>query len=103
MTTTSAIVRWEPPTKLPAYNTLTYNLAYAAVVDDNGNLGEEVQVSVEDLHFELTGLQMASKYAFKIQVFALKFVGYIRNTPGTRVLILLNIFILFKIGWQTQN
>jgi len=68
VTTTSAIVRWEPPTKLPAYNTLTYNLAYAAVVDDNGNLGEEVQVSVEDLHFELTGLQMASKYAFKIQV-----------------------------------
>eukprot|EP00092_Neocalanus_flemingeri_P019418 GFUD01021033.1.p1 GENE.GFUD01021033.1~~GFUD01021033.1.p1 ORF type:complete len:1054 (-),score=234.72 GFUD01021033.1:7-3144(-) len=67
VTSTSAIVRWEPPTKLPEYDTLTYNLVYAAV-DGDGNLGEEVLVSVGDTHFELTGLPMATMYAFKVQV-----------------------------------
>jgi hypothetical protein len=65
VTTSSATLRWEPPTKLPDYDTLNYKLVYWQADSE----GEEVEVSVEDVHYELTGLIMATTYVAKVKVF----------------------------------
>eukprot|EP00090_Calanus_glacialis_P025283 TRINITY_DN39463_c0_g1_i1.p1 TRINITY_DN39463_c0_g1~~TRINITY_DN39463_c0_g1_i1.p1 ORF type:complete len:776 (-),score=173.20 TRINITY_DN39463_c0_g1_i1:38-2143(-) len=65
VTTSSAMLRWEPPKKLPEYDTLTYKLVYWQA----GSEGEAVEVSdLEDVHFELTDLTLDTMYVAKVKV-----------------------------------
>eukprot|EP00091_Calanus_sinicus_P010798 TRINITY_DN2483_c0_g1_i1.p1 TRINITY_DN2483_c0_g1~~TRINITY_DN2483_c0_g1_i1.p1 ORF type:complete len:337 (-),score=59.45 TRINITY_DN2483_c0_g1_i1:51-1061(-) len=66
VTTSSVVLRWEPPRKLPNYDTLTYKVVYWQADSED----EEVEVSVEDDHYELTvtGLTMATLYIAKVKV-----------------------------------
>ena len=60
------MLRWEPPKKLPEYDTLTYKLVYWQA----GSEGEAVEVSdLEDVHFELTDLTLDTMYVAKVKVF----------------------------------
>jgi len=64
VTTTSAMLRWEPPTKLPDYDTITYKLVYWQA----GNEAESDEVAVKDVHYELTGLNLDTMYVAKVKV-----------------------------------
>jgi len=64
VTTSSAMLRWEPPAHLPAFDTLTYKLVYWPTEFEE----DEVEVTVEDVHYELTDLPMATMYAAKVKL-----------------------------------
>jgi len=58
------MLRWEPPAHLPAFDTLTYKLVYWPTEFEE----DEVEVTVEDVHYELTDLPMATMYAAKVKL-----------------------------------
>ena len=58
------MLRWEPPAHLPAFDTLKYKLVYWPTEFEE----DEVEVPLEDVHYELTDLPMATMYAAKVKV-----------------------------------
>jgi len=64
VTTSSAVLRWEPPTHLPEYTTLSYRLVYWPVEFED----DKVEVELEDLQYGLTGLPMNTMYAAQVKL-----------------------------------
>jgi len=65
VTTTSAMLRWEPPSHLPDYQTINYKLQYWPVEFEE----EKVEEILGDVHnYELTGLPMNTMFAAKVKL-----------------------------------
>ena len=60
------MLRWEPPSHLPDYQTINYKLQYWPVEFEE----EKVEEILGDVHnYELTGLPMNTMFAAKVKVF----------------------------------
>ena len=61
------ILRWEEPDRLPEFSSLSYRLSYGKENSD-GTVDKWEEVVLNELYFELNGLDMATVYDAKVKV-----------------------------------
>jgi len=67
VTTNSMILRWEEPDRLPEFSSLSYRLSYGKENSD-GDVDQWEEVVLNELYFELNGLDMATVYDAKVKI-----------------------------------